>query len=141
TNFLDTLPARPRLLGLGEPTHGVEAFPLLRNQVFRHLVEHEGYRAIALESDCLAGLRVDDYVSGGTGTLDEVMSSGFSHGWGEFASNRELVAWMRQYNATTDDRLTFYGFDAPLENFNAGNPRTPLLAAHTYLAAVLDDDR
>ncbi|WP_347943029.1 hypothetical protein [Sphaerisporangium sp. TRM90804] len=40
-----------RLLGPGEPTHGVEAFPELRDELFRHLVEHEGFRSIAIESD------------------------------------------------------------------------------------------
>jgi erythromycin esterase-like protein len=141
TNFLDTLAVRPRLLGLGEPTHGVEAFPSLRNQVFRHLVEHEGYRSIAIESDCLAALRVDDFVADGTGSLDDAMSTGFSHGFGDSGANRELVAWMREHNHDTDDQLTFYGFDAPLENFNAGNPHTPLIAVHSYLATVLDHDR
>jgi erythromycin esterase-like protein len=141
TNFLDTLATRPRLLALGEPTHGVEAFPLLRNQVFRHLVEHEGYRSMAIESDCLAGLRVDDFVAAGTGSLDGAMSTGFSHGFGDSLANRELVAWMREYNHDTDSRLTFYGFDAPIENFNAGNPHTPLIAVHSYLATVLDHDR
>ncbi|MFE2850293.1 hypothetical protein ACFXJO_04070, partial [Streptomyces lavendulae] len=55
----------PRLLALGEPTHGVEAFPELRNELFRHLVEHEGYRSIAIESDCLAALVAD--AAGGAG--------------------------------------------------------------------------
>ena len=39
----------PTLLGLGEPTHGIEAFPLLRNELLRHLVER-GYRSILLKN-------------------------------------------------------------------------------------------
>ena len=42
--FLESLAARPRLLGLGEPMHGEEEFLRLRNQAFRHLVAREGYR-------------------------------------------------------------------------------------------------
>ena len=76
------LPARPRLLALGEPTHGEDTLLDVRNELFRQLVEQEGYRTIAIESDCLRGLVVDDYVTSGTGTLDEVMERGFSHGWG-----------------------------------------------------------
>jgi erythromycin esterase-like protein len=30
--------------------------------MFRHLVEREGYRSVAIESDCLAALAVDAYV-------------------------------------------------------------------------------
>lgn len=97
------LPARPRLLALGEPTHGEDALLDLRNELFRQLVEQEGYRTIAIESDCMMGLVVDDYVTSGTGTLDEVMEQGISHGWGASAANRELVCWMRAYNVRTDD--------------------------------------
>lgn len=136
------LPARPRLLALGEPTHGEDTLLDLRNELFRQLVEQEGYRTIAIESDCLMGLVVDDYVTSGTGTLDEVMERGFSHGWGTSAANRELVRWMRAYN---DDRpapeqLRFAGFDGPLEITGAASPRQALTALHGYLADRGDAD-
>ncbi|MFI6517877.1 erythromycin esterase family protein [Spirillospora sp. NPDC050679] len=129
-----------RLFGLGEPTHGVEVFLELRNEFFRHLVEHQGCRSIALESDCLSGLAVDAYVTGGAGTLDGVMSHGFSHGFGASAANRELVRWMRAYNEQrpSHERLRFYGFDGPLEITGAAGPRPALTALHDYLAAHLD---
>ncbi|MFC4006874.1 erythromycin esterase family protein [Nonomuraea purpurea] len=134
------LPPTTRLLGLGEPTHGVEAFLELRNELFRHLVEHKGYRSIAIESDILAGLIVDGYVTEGTGTLDDVMSRGFSHGLGASAANRELVRWMRAHNRTrpAQDRLRFYGFDGPLEITGPSSPHTPLTTLHGYLAAHLE---
>ncbi len=139
-NFLGSLGARPRLLGLGEPTHGEEEFPRLRNRMFRHLVESEGYRSIAIESDCLAALMVDAYVAGGEGSLDEVMEGGFSHGFGALDSNRELVAWMREHNRdrAPEDRLRFYGFDAPIEITGAASPRQALTPLHDYLATHLE---
>ncbi|MGC9498799.1 erythromycin esterase family protein [Streptomyces sp. WG7] len=134
------LPGRPRLLALGEPTHGEDALLEIRNDLFRQLVEVEGYRTIALESDCLMGLVVDDYVTSGTGTLDEVMEHGFSHGWGASAANRELVRWMRAHNERADkegrpaaERLRFAGFDGPLEITGAASPRQALTALHGYL--------
>ncbi|MFC9236330.1 erythromycin esterase family protein [Streptomyces decoyicus] len=141
------LPARPRLLALGEPTHGEDALLDLRNELFRQLVEQEGYRTIAIESDCMMGLVVDDYVTSGTGTLDEVMEQGISHGWGTSAANRELVRWMRTYNVRAADdgrpaseRLRFAGFDGPLEITHAASPRPALTALHGYLAAQVDAD-
>ncbi|MER8161172.1 erythromycin esterase family protein [Streptomyces sp. NPDC094472] len=136
------LPARARLLALGEPTHGEDTLLDLRNELFRQLVEQEGYRTIALESDCLMGLVVDDYVTSGTGTLDEAMEHGFSHGWGTSAANRELVRWMRAYNdgRSASDRLRFAGFDGPLEITGAASPRQALTALHGYLAAGVDAD-
>ncbi|MCF3131518.1 erythromycin esterase family protein [Streptomyces olivochromogenes] len=134
------LPARPRLLALGEPTHGEDTLLYLRNELFEQLVEQEGYRTIAIESDCMMGLAVDEYVASGTGTLDEVMETGFSHGWGTSAGNRELVRWMRAYNdgRPASERLRFAGFDGPLEITGAASPRQALTALHAYLAAQVD---
>ncbi|MEV7885829.1 erythromycin esterase family protein [Streptomyces sp. NPDC002817] len=131
------LPTRPRVLALGEPTHGEDVLLGLRNDVFRQLVEQEGYRTITIESDCLRGLVVDEYVTTGTGTLDEVMEHGFSHGFGASAANRELVRWMRAYNdgRPASERLRFAGFDGPLEITGAESPRQALTALHGYLSA------
>ncbi|MFJ8542230.1 erythromycin esterase family protein [Streptomyces sp. NPDC093586] len=147
TALMGLLPARPRLLALGEPTHGEDTLLDLRNELFRRLVEEEGYRTIAIESDCVAALVVDDYVTAGTGTLDEVMERGFSHGFGASAANRELVRWMRAYNVRADndgrpasERIRFAGFDGPLEITGAASPRQALTALHGYLAARVDAD-
>ncbi|MET8154603.1 erythromycin esterase family protein [Actinoplanes sp. NPDC049668] len=136
------LGSRPRLLALGEPTHGEDTLLRLRNELFRQLVEQQGYRAIAIESDCLLGLVVDDYVTAGTGTLDEVMERGFSHGWGAFAGNRDLVRWMRAYNEgrPEPERVRFAGVDGPLEITGAESPRSALTALHGYLAERVDAD-
>lgn len=136
------LPVRPRLLALGEPTHGEDALLDLRNEIFRQLVEEEGYRTITIESDCLMGLVVDEYVASGTGSLDEVVERGISHGWGTSAANRELVRWMRAFNEgrPASDRLRFAGFDGPLEITGAASPRHALTALHGYLSAEVDPD-
>ncbi|MDX5564648.1 erythromycin esterase family protein [Streptomyces sp. ID05-04B] len=136
------LARRPRLLSLGEPTHGEDTLLDVRNELFRQLVEEEGYRTIALESDCLAGLVVDDHVAFGAGTLDDVMERGFSHGFGASAANRELVRWMRAFNEgrPAADRLRFAGFDGPLEITGGASPRQALTALHAHLAARVDGD-
>ncbi|MFF5212711.1 erythromycin esterase family protein [Streptosporangium sp. NPDC000396] len=134
--FLRSLPAEPLLLGLGEARHFVGELGELRNEIFRHLVEHEGYRSFAIESDCLMGLMVDDYITLGTGTLDEVMERGFSHRFGTSPANRELVRWMRAYNQEHDEKLRFFGFDAPLEYW-AESPRQALTALYALLDGPL----
>lgn len=139
------LPARPRLLALGEPTHGEDVLLEARNDLFRQLVEQEHYRTIMIESDCMRGLVVDDYIASGTGTLDAVMELGFSHpeiGLGASAANRDLVRWMRAYNEgrPESERLRFAGFDGPLEITGAESPRNALTALHGYLTARVDAD-
>lgn len=139
--FFASLPQRPQLLALGEPTHGIEAFPRIRNLLFQTLVSDYGFRSIALESDILSGLRVNAYVTGGEGSLDDVMARGFSHGFGQFAANCGLVTWLREFNAgrPEEEQVRFYGFDAPMENMWAASPRHNLLALHTFLTAHLGE--
>lgn len=138
--FMETRPTSPRVFALGEPTHGLEALPRLRNRVFQHLVARHGYRAFALESCCIRGLAVDAYVVHGVGTLDSVLRDGFSHGWGEHEANRELVEWMREYNQGHDEPVRFFGVDGPLEMTEAASPRQSITWLNTYLGAPFDVD-
>ena len=126
-DLLATRPEPPVLLALGEPTHGIAAFPLLRNEILCHLVER-GYRSIVLETDFFAASVVDDYVGGAPGNIDSVLATGFSHGFGAVPGNRELVEWLRAHNAgrPPQDRVRFYGFDAPVEYSGAPSPRRAL---------------
>ncbi|NIJ11099.1 erythromycin esterase-like protein [Saccharomonospora amisosensis] len=136
--LLATRTQPPALLGLGEPTHGIAAFPLLRNELLEHLVER-GYRSIVLETDSFAASVVDDYVAGGTAEIGTVLATGFSHGFGNVPGNRELVEWLQAYNAgrAPRDRVRFHGFDAPMEFSAAPSPRRALSTVNDYLPAVL----
>jgi erythromycin esterase-like protein len=126
------------LLGLGEPDHRESAFAQIRNELFAQLVDLR-YRSIALESDRVAALAANDYVQHGTGTLDAAMKDGFTHNFGEFEANRQLIEWMREYNEkrAPEDRLAFYGMDSPFE-FTAESPRRYLEYVRDYLGLDLD---
>ncbi|MFJ8478086.1 erythromycin esterase family protein [Kitasatospora sp. NPDC094011] len=127
------------LLALGEPTHQESAFGLVRNRLFAQLVE-QGFRSIALETDRVAALAVDDYVRHGAGTLDAALAEGFSHGFGAHPANRRLLGWMRAYNRdrAPGQQLAFHGFDAQTENTTAPSPRRYLEHARDYLQLDLD---
>ncbi|GAA2194564.1 DUF6194 family protein [Micromonospora lupini] len=144
TTLLDLLAGSPALLALGEPTHGESAFLQIRNDAFLTLAEH-GYRSIALESDRAAGLLADEFVQGGAVPLDRVLAEGFSHGWGAAPANRDLLLRMREWNGgrPAAERLSFHGFDAPLEIEGAPSPRRHLLRVCDFLdldrSAEIDD--
>ncbi|MFF4289815.1 erythromycin esterase family protein [Streptomyces sp. NPDC001633] len=129
------------LLALGEPTHLEPAFGRIRNELFSQLADH-GFRSIALEIDRVTALVVNDFVQGGAGTLDAVMKEGFSTDFGELLANRQLVAWMREYNENRPEaeRLAFHGIDAEMENTSAPSPRSYLEYARDYLKLDLGDD-
>ncbi|WP_327041765.1 erythromycin esterase family protein [Micromonospora ureilytica] len=144
-SFLDLLAVSPDLLALGEPTHGESAFLQLRNEAFMSLTEH-GYRSIAVESDRAAGLIADAFVQGVADvTLDRALAEGFSHGFGAAPANRDLLLRMREWNAgrPVTERLTFHGFDAPVELESAPSPRRHLNQVCHFLdldrSAEIDD--
>jgi erythromycin esterase-like protein len=108
------------LLAFGEPTHFEPAFARIRNELFAQLTAH-GFRSIALETDRVAALDGE-----------------FSHGFGEVEANRQLLAWIREYNETADEPLTFHGFDAPTEMFSAPSPRGYLEHVRDFLGLDVD---
>lgn len=135
----DFVTASTRVLALGEPTHMEPAFPWLRNDLFADAVSL-GFRSIALETDRVAAMAVDDYVQGGPGELDAVMAGGFTHGFGALEPNRHLVAWMRAYNEgrPARERLSFHGLDIPTEPLSAPSPRAHLEYARDHLGLDVD---
>ena len=115
--LISTLDPSVELLGFGEALHGGEEILLLRNRLFRRLVEKHGYRAIAIESSFLRSRPLNEYVSGsGTESYEAVREAGFSHGFGMLEANRELAEWMRSYNDDPSHKvkLHFYGFDSQI---------------------------
>ncbi len=127
------------LLGLGEPTHATPVFAEVRNELFAQLVDR-GFRSIALETDRVAALVANDFVRDGTGTLDSAMSEGFTHTFGGLDANRQLIAWMREYNENhpPEQRLSFHGFDTQTENTSAPSPRRYLEYARDFLGLDVD---
>ncbi|MHB0878430.1 MAG: erythromycin esterase family protein [Anaerolineae bacterium] len=127
------------LLGFGEALHGGEDILILRNRLFQRLVEMHGYSAIAIESSFPRGHVVNEYVAGrGPASYEAVQAAGFSHGFGRLEANRELVEWMRQYNADPSRRvsLRFYGFDSPSEMTGTDSPSQVLHFVLDYLASI-----
>lgn len=127
------------VLGFGEALHGGEDILLLRNRLFEQLVAAHGYSAIAIESSFPRAHLVNAYVAGrGPASYAAVRESGFSHGFGRLEANRELVEWMRHYNADPSHgtKLQFYGFDSPTEMMYTDSPRQVLHFVLDYLASI-----
>jgi erythromycin esterase len=127
------------LLGFGEALHGGEDILILRNRLFRRLVETHGFSAIAIESSFPRSHVANEYVAGrGPASYEALQDTGFSHGFGQLDANRELVEWMREYNTDPSHRvrLRFYGFDSPTEMTGGDSPRQALHFVLDYLASI-----
>ena len=128
------------LLGFGEPLHSAEEILMLRNRLFQRLVEVHGYTAIAIEGSSLPSARlVNDYIAGrGPDAYEQVRDVGFGVAFGGLEANRELVEWMRSYNADPGHavKLRFYGFDLPAGSMGTASPRQSIEFVLDYLASI-----
>lgn len=121
-----------RLLAYGEGLHG-GAEPLeFRNRLFRYLVERLGFTGIALESGVAEGILLNRYVQGGPGDVDAVLKAGLTNGFDAVPQNRELVEWMRAWNADPKrPRISIFGMDV---SGTQTDMQRALRAALDYLA-------
>lgn len=127
------------LLGFGEALHGGEDILILRNRLFQRLVEAHGYSAIAIESSFPRARLVNEHIAGrGPASYEAVQEAGFSHGFGRLDANRELVEWMKAFNADSSHpvKLQFYGFDSPTEMIGSDSPARVLHFVLDYLASI-----
>jgi erythromycin esterase-like protein len=127
------------LLGFGEALHGGEEVLELRNRLFKRLAEAHGFSAIAIESSFPRAHRTNEFVAGrGPTSYDDVKDTGFGQGLGALEVNRELVEWMRAYNAdpACPVKLRFYGFDIPTGTIGIASPRQVLYFVLDYLALI-----
>ncbi|TDE89501.1 erythromycin esterase family protein [Occultella glacieicola] len=116
--------AGAEVIGLGEPGHTIGEVTTLQARYLRHLVTHEGVRAIAFEMDWTLSLSVSDYVLGVRDDLDAVLDVQ-ERIW-RTTEFRDVLEWLRHYNDThvTDVRI------AGTEYFATGSPAYDAVEAH-----------
>ena len=126
------------LLGIGEALHGSEEILLLRNRLFQRLAQAHGYSAVVLEVTSPPARAINDYVLGARPADDPAVRAWFGAGFGLLDANRELVEWLRAYNADPAHapQLRFYGFDLPLGEGGLASPGRVLDLVLGYLDAV-----
>jgi len=133
-----------KLLGFGEALHGGEEILRLRNRLFQRFVELYGFSAIAIESSFPRAQITNEYVLGrGPKSYEELHHIGFGQDFGKLEANRELVEWMKEYNAnpTHQTKLRFYGLDIPTGTIGIASPRQVLNFVLDYLSSVDNEKR
>jgi erythromycin esterase len=126
------------LLGIGEALHGSEEILLVRNRLFQRLVEAHGYSAVVIEVTSPQARAINDYVLGARQAEDPAVQAWFGAGFGSLDANRELVEWIRDYNADQahSPKLHFYGFDLPLGQGGLASPSRVLDLVLGYFDSV-----
>ncbi|MFJ3956043.1 erythromycin esterase family protein [Arthrobacter sp. NPDC090010] len=101
-----------RVVALGESTHRVHEFFLIRHRVFRFLARRAGFTALVMESGFPDGLAVDRWLHEGGGKVREVLRHGVSYHFGKCQEMIDQLAWMRE-QVLHGAPLHFYGLDLP----------------------------
>ena len=106
-----TIPENVKVIGLGEASHGNAEFQELKLEVLKVLVDKYNVDCFAMEMDYGEGVIINDYINGHSGmSIDEVMSR-ISFPIYRTEDIRDLIEWMKDYNLSHVDKLSFYGFD------------------------------
>ncbi|MBH1937169.1 erythromycin esterase family protein [Streptomyces sp. AV19] len=123
-----------RVVALGENSHQIREFGLLRHRILRFLVEELGFTACAMEYGAAEGRPVDAWVQGGPGDIDDLLAPGRGiEGLGLPAECRDTLRWLRRHNSAAAHPVRFLGCDIP----RAGGSLAPVLEpVAAYLATV-----
>ena len=106
-----TIHENVKVIGLGEASHGNAEFQELKLEVLKVLADKYNVDCFAMEMDYGEGVIINDYINGHSGmSIDEVMSS-INFTIYKTEDIRDLIEWMKDYNRSYRDKLSFYGFD------------------------------
>ncbi|GGU50754.1 erythromycin esterase family protein [Streptomyces violascens] len=136
----DRLAGDAAIVGIGESTRFSRETYGIRDQLFRRLVRHHGFRALAVQDSAGVGAELDRYVLGGDGSA----ASALDHAWRP-QRTVELAAslqWIREFNREhPHDPVRIFGvkpaqagpedYDAVLDHVRESAPeRLAELASH-----------
>ena len=109
---LQQMVGRAGIVGLGEATHGTHEFYQVKARLAEYLMAHLGFTTFIMENNWGTSQRVDAYINGGPGAVDEVMQANLFGSW-QTREYRSLLEWMRAYNADPAHpaKIHFLGMD------------------------------
>lgn len=140
-DFSDLLPLKSKIgkalvVALGEPMHGAHEPMAFRNRLIRFLVEQMGFTAVALESGFTESINARSFIEGGDGDVEAAAQTALP-GLSQYLETRQLLQWMRDYNATADSRghrkIRLYGLDITAGGQLSG-PRLTIDSALKFLS-------
>lgn len=99
-------------VGMGESTHGTKEFYQLKDKLFRGLVQQKGFKAIVFEIPWGNAMVVNDFVTQGIGTADEVIDQTYYWTY-DTQEVRALAQWIHDYNTGLPEveKILFVGCD------------------------------
>jgi erythromycin esterase len=107
-----------RIIGIGEGSHFVSEFSLVRASMVRYFVEKHGFNALGLECGAIQASRLSKWLNSSDGT-DELERVADPLTLAVYGS---VLIWLKSYIQKTGGKLDVIGIDLP----NTLNPRDDL---------------
>jgi erythromycin esterase len=98
------------IVALGENSHGSSSIYKLKLRMVKYMVENEGFSIFALESPTVEADKINEYVSFGKGTIEEVIKDLVYPSW-QTQEMIDIIQWMKSYNQGAKEKIEFRGFD------------------------------
>lgn len=99
-----------RIVALGEAAHLNRDFSRVKHRMVEFLVNEMDFTVFAIEATFAGALELNDYVITDNGDPHRALRALVYPAWITDAI-LDMVNWMREYNATHDKKVKFYGFD------------------------------
>lgn len=101
-----------RVVSLGEATHGTREFFQMKHRILDYLVKEKGFTHFAMEASWPEMNRIDDWVLGGKGDPEVLLSGQYFWTW-RTSAVLTMMRWTREYNASRGSAppVHFLGFD------------------------------
>lgn len=101
-----------RVFGFGEASHHGKEFFELKAEFFKYLVQNQGVRVFIMEESYQAERPINQWISGGEGSPEQLRSSFGQWIWRK-REVMNLLQWMRDYNTgkPRSEQVRFYGMD------------------------------
>jgi len=107
---LKTIIGDARIVSLGESAHLNRDFSRVKHRMVEFLVNEMDFTVFAIEATFAGALELNDYILTGNGDPRRALGALVYPAWTTEAI-LDMVNWMREYNATHDKKVKFYGFD------------------------------
>ena len=115
SGFEDMMPlkamiADARIVSLGEHAHLNGSFYKVKHRMVEFLVSEMDFTVFAIEASFGCASKINEYLLGGDVSPQEALEELVYKVW-RTEEILDMLIWMREYNATHDKKVKFYGFD------------------------------
>jgi erythromycin esterase len=99
-----------KVVMLSEGFHNCEEMLSLHSELIQYLVEEKGYNTILTESGLPESKYINDYIQG-KDSIPQMWQKSIGIMYGAWQQGRKNIDWLRQYNQTATQKVTYQGID------------------------------